>query len=245
MAYGPPLYGIFWGHIVCKYGVGVVRIVIILDLRFLPVRKKGVFWKRVSFRKGPFSRQRMEIPLVKRLPLHGPELPSFFVLKARPRDNLLGRDKQKIFLRHCPEISPRFAGDLVYVFSFATPVIPSQKYRNKDFNPHPILGLFSQISDRLKTDATESRVSAFNLGEAETFLFPIFPQCQTSGQDFRSCYRTPGPQKGFRRVSEAVSEGVFEGFSKGFRRGQPRTLQNPSKRLQEPFKNPSGRCRNR
>ena len=39
---------------------------------------------------------------------------------------------------------------------------------------------------------------------------------------FISCYRTPGPQKGFRRVSEGVfegvSEGVFEGFLKGFRR---------------------------
>ena len=35
---------------------------------------------------------------------------------------------------------------------------------------------------------------------------------------FISCYRTPGPQKGFRRVSERVSEGVSEGFSEGFRR---------------------------
>ena len=39
---------------------------------------------------------------------------------------------------------------------------------------------------------------------------------------FISCYRTPGPHKGFRRVSEGfsegVSEGVSEGFSKGFRR---------------------------
>ena len=33
---------------------------------------------------------------------------------------------------------------------------------------------------------------------------------------FISCYRTPGPQKGFRRVLEGVSEGVPEGFSKGF-----------------------------
>ena len=32
---------------------------------------------------------------------------------------------------------------------------------------------------------------------------------------FISCYRTPGPQKGFRR---GVSEGVPKGFSKGFRR---------------------------
>ena len=35
---------------------------------------------------------------------------------------------------------------------------------------------------------------------------------------FISCYRTPGPQKGFRRVSEGVSGGDSEGFSKGFRR---------------------------
>ena len=40
---------------------------------------------------------------------------------------------------------------------------------------------------------------------------------------FISCYRTPGPQKGFRRVAEGVSEG----FSKGFRRGQLRTLLKP------------------
>ena len=35
---------------------------------------------------------------------------------------------------------------------------------------------------------------------------------------FISCYRTPGPQKGFRRGLEGVSEGVSEGFSKGSRR---------------------------
>ena len=35
-------------------------------------------------------------------------------------------------------------------------------------------------------------------------------------QDFHSCYRTPGTQKGFRRVSKQVSEGVSEGFFKGF-----------------------------
>ena len=28
MQYGPPLYGIFWGHLFCKYGgVGVVRVI--------------------------------------------------------------------------------------------------------------------------------------------------------------------------------------------------------------------------
>ena len=46
----------------------------------------------------------------------------------------------------------------------------------------------------------------------------------------------PGPQKGFRRVSEGVSEGVSGGFLKGslkgFRRGQQRTLLKP-------FENPS------
>ena len=36
-------------------------------------------------------------------------------------------------------------------------------------------------------------------------------------ETFTSCYRTPGPQKGFGRVSERVSEGVSEGFLKGFR----------------------------
>ena len=53
---------------------------------------------------------------------------------------------------------------------------------------------------------------------------------RTKPQDFHSCYRTPGPQKGFTRVLEEVSEG----FLKGFRRGQPK---DPSKPLQ--FKMPS------
>ena len=35
---------------------------------------------------------------------------------------------------------------------------------------------------------------------------------------FISCYRTPAPQKGFRRGSEGVSEGFSEGLSKGLRR---------------------------
>ena len=35
-----------------------------------------------------------------------------------------------------------------------------------------------------------------------------------SVKTFVSCYRTPGPQKGFRRGFEGVSEGVSEGFSK-------------------------------
>ena len=35
---------------------------------------------------------------------------------------------------------------------------------------------------------------------------------------FIYCYRTPGPQKGSRRVSGGVPEEVSEGFSKGFRR---------------------------
>ena len=32
---------------------------------------------------------------------------------------------------------------------------------------------------------------------------------------FISCYRTPGPRKGFRRVSEGVSEGSLKGFRRG------------------------------
>ena len=39
-------------------------------------------------------------------------------------------------------------------------------------------------------------------------------------QDFHSCYRTPGPQKGFRRVSEGLLKGSLkeslDGFLKGF-----------------------------
>ena len=40
-----------------------------------------------------------------------------------------------------------------------------------------------------------------------------------SFKTFISCYRTPGPWKGFGRVSEGVSEGVFEGVSEGFQKG--------------------------
>ena len=55
-------------------------------------------------------------------------------------------------------------------------------------------------------------------------LFPLTPRITT----FISCYRTPGPQKGFRRVSEFLKGSlkgslkgfrrVLEGFQKGFRR---------------------------
>ena len=65
---------------------------------------------------------------------------------------------------------------------------------------------------------------------------------KTSLKTFISCYRTPGPRKGFGRVSEGFQKGslkgfrkVSEGFSKGFRRG-PRLT--PSKTLQEPFRDP-------
>ena len=40
-----------------------------------------------------------------------------------------------------------------------------------------------------------------------------------------SCYRTPGPQKGFRRVSEGVPEGVSEGVSEGFFKGSRRVSE--------------------
>ena len=65
-------------------------------------------------------------------------------------------------------------------------------------------------------------------------------------QDFHSCYRSPRTPKGFWRVSEGVSEEVSEEVSEGFWKG-PRTCQpkDPSKRLQEPFENPSRRCRSR
>ena len=54
-------------------------------------------------------------------------------------------------------------------------------------------------------------------------------------QDFISCYRTPGPQKGLWRVSEGVSEG-FEGSSYLSAEGP---FKDPSKTLQNAFKNPS------
>ena len=58
-------------------------------------------------------------------------------------------------------------------------------------------------------------------------------------QELHSCYRIPGPQKGFRRVSEGVSEGVFEGFLKGSAEGPFKTpSRTPSKTLQKPFRNP-------
>ena len=44
---------------------------------------------------------------------------------------------------------------------------------------------------------------------------------------FIFCYRTPGPQKGFRRVSQGASEGVSEGFSKGFRRASEGSSAHP------------------
>ena len=53
---------------------------------------------------------------------------------------------------------------------------------------------------------------------------------------FISCYRTPGPRKGFRRSSEGVSEGVSEGFLKGFCRVLEGVSRGP---LLKPFKNPS------
>ena len=64
---------------------------------------------------------------------------------------------------------------------------------------------------------------------------------EPQAQDFHSCYRTSGPQKGFRRVSEGVSEGVSEAFLKGSfrvsegvsRRTLPNPFKNPSKTLQE------------
>ena len=44
--------------------------------------------------------------------------------------------------------------------------------------------------------------------------------CQTSAgfKTFISCYRTPRPWKGFRRVSEGVSERSLEGSLKGFKK---------------------------
>ena len=35
---------------------------------------------------------------------------------------------------------------------------------------------------------------------------------------FIPCYRTPGPQKGFRRVSQGVSDGVSEGGFEGVKK---------------------------
>ena len=82
-------------------------------------------------------------------------------------------------------------------------------------------------------------------------VFPqLFGQRSRMVQDFHSCHRTPGPHKGSRRVSEEFLKGSpkgslkgswrrFEGFLKGS------AFKTPSKRLQEPFENPSRRCRNR
>ena len=70
---------------------------------------------------------------------------------------------------------------------------------------------------------------------------------QPYSQDFHSCYRTARPQKGFEgflkgslKGSLKGFEGFLKGFSKGFSKG-PRTYQpkNPSKPLQNAFKNPS------
>ena len=56
---------------------------------------------------------------------------------------------------------------------------------------------------------------------------------------FVSCYRTPGPRKGFRRVSEGVSEGVSELFLKGFRRVFDGISRGPLlKPFREPFREP-------
>ena len=64
------------------------------------------------------------------------------------------------------------------------------------------------------------------------------PNLWTSGQDFHSCYRTPGPQRGFRRVSEGVCAGVPEGF---VNQKNPRAHKNeiststpPSRKPQHP-----------
>ena len=59
---------------------------------------------------------------------------------------------------------------------------------------------------------------------------------------FISCYRTPGPQKGFRRgFRRGLWSGLWrvaEGFQKSFRRvlSWP---EDPSKTLRKPFENPS------
>ena len=56
----------------------------------------------------------------------------------------------------------------------------------------------------------------------------LWPRLKT----FISCYRTPGPQKGFRRGFWRGLWRVFEGFSKG-------SAKDPSKTLLKPFESPS------
>ena len=50
---------------------------------------------------------------------------------------------------------------------------------------------------------------------SSTSTLPPLARSEVMLKTFISCYRTPGPQKGFERVSEGVSEGVSEAFSKG------------------------------
>ena len=63
----------------------------------------------------------------------------------------------------------------------------------------------------------KSRLASCALDECVTATF-VAIHSLSKVKTFISCYRTPGPQKGCRRVSEGVPEGVSEGLSKGFRR---------------------------
>ena len=79
----------------------------------------------------------------------------------------------------------------------------------------------------------------------EGVLVKQVPTCMQEwayGQDCHSCYRTPGSQKGFRRVSKGFQKGSLKGSLNGSLKGLEGFLkgsaEGPFQKTQNAFKNP-------